>query len=169
MNLFAVALLVVVLDGCRRYRSLEEIEESLEQLEQVPVTPTADDPLLAGFERVRRMFAPGGEPIFADHQLALEAREYQDRAVELVAEAAAEGDEPAQRIIVTAGRYCGIALSMIVQVLNPQRIVVGGGLTRIGPALMDPAMESMRQHTQPQMWDSVQVVPWQLEDDVGIV
>ncbi len=86
MNLFAVALLVVVLDGCRRYRSLEEIEESLEQLEQVPVTPTADDPLLAGFERVRRMFAPGGEPIFADHQLALEAREYQDRAVELVAE-----------------------------------------------------------------------------------
>ena len=88
---------------------------------------------------------------------------------ELVAEVAAEGDESAQRIIATAGRYCGIALSMIVQLLNPQRIVVGGGLTRIGPALMDPAMESMRQHTQPQMWDSVQVVPWQLEDDVGIV
>lgn len=90
-------------------------------------------------------------------------------AVELVAEAAAEGDEPAQRIIATAGRYCGIAMSMIVQVLNPARIVVGGGLTRIGPALMEPAMESMRCHTQPQMWESVQVTPWQLEDDVGII
>ncbi len=53
--------------------------------------------------------------------------------------------------------------------LNPQRIIVGDGLTRIGTALMEPAMGAMHHHRQPQLWDSVQIVPWQLEDDVGII
>jgi glucokinase len=58
---------------------------------------------------------------------------------------------------------------MIVELINPELIVVGGGLTRIGPMLMDPARAAMREHTQPELWDSVRVVDWQLGDDLGII
>ncbi|MEW5956299.1 MAG: ROK family protein [Chloroflexota bacterium] len=88
---------------------------------------------------------------------------------EQIAAAAGQGDEAAREIIRTAGYYAGVGLSMIVQILNPELIVVGGGLTRIGPMLMEPAMAAMREHTQPELWDSVRVEPWQLGDDLGIV
>jgi glucokinase len=88
---------------------------------------------------------------------------------ELVAEAARQGDEAAREILRTVGYYCGVGLSMIVEIINPELIVVGGGLTRIGPMLMDPARAAMREHTQPELWDSVRVVSWQLGDDLGII
>ena len=56
-----------------------------------------------------------------------------------MAEAARMGDEAAREILQTVGYYCGVGLSMIVEIINPELIVIGGGLTRIGPTLMDPA------------------------------
>ncbi len=88
---------------------------------------------------------------------------------EVIAEAASRGDEVAREIIRVAGTYCGIGLSMVVQVINPQVIVVGGGLTRIGAMLEGPMLAAMREHTQPELWDSAIVKPWQLGDDLGIL
>ena len=75
----------------------------------------------------------------------------------------------AQEIIRTAGYYGGVGLSMIVQMLNPELIVLGGGLTHIGARLLEPTMAAMREHTQPELWDSVRIEPWQLGDDLGII
>lgn len=88
---------------------------------------------------------------------------------EQIAAAAEQGDEVAGEIIRTAGYYGGVGLSMIVQILNPELIVLGGGLTRIGARLLEPALAAMREHTQPELWDSVRVEPWQLGDDLGII
>lgn len=88
---------------------------------------------------------------------------------EVVAEAARLGDKAAGEILQTVGYYCGVGLSMIVEIINPELIVVGGGLTRVGSMLMDPARAAMREHTQPELWDSVRVAPWQLGDDLGII
>lgn len=88
---------------------------------------------------------------------------------EQIAAIAEVGDEVACEILQKAGYYCGVGLSMIVQVLNPELIVLGGGLTRVGARLMDPAMVGLREHTQPELWDSVRFAPWQLEDDLGIL
>jgi len=90
-------------------------------------------------------------------------------AAEIVAAAAGDGDALALDVIRTAGMYCGVGLSAIVQMLNPEVIVVGGGLTRIGEMLMEPALAAMREHTQPELHDSVRVVPWELGDDLGII
>lgn len=88
---------------------------------------------------------------------------------ETVAAAAHQGDAVAREILGKAGYYGGVALSMVVEILNPELIVVGGGLTRIGPLLWDPMLAALREHTQPELWDSVRVVPWQLGDDLGII
>lgn len=88
---------------------------------------------------------------------------------EQIAGAARQGDAAAREILATAGRYGGVGLSMVVQILNPERIVLGGGLTRVGSLLLAPMMAAMREHTQPELWDSVELVPWQLGDDLGIL
>jgi glucokinase len=88
---------------------------------------------------------------------------------EQITKAAREGDNVAREILQTAAYYCGVGLSMIVQVLNPEAIVVGGGLTQIGSTLMDDTLKAMKEHTQPELWDSVRVVSWQLKDDLGVV
>jgi glucokinase len=88
---------------------------------------------------------------------------------ETVAEAANRGDAVSREILRKAGYYGGAGLSMIVEILNPELIVVGGGLTRIGGLLWEAMLAGLREHTQPELWDSVRVVPWQLGDDLGII
>jgi len=108
----------------------------------------------AGAETILREMAPGDGRRISGEQIA---------------QAAEQGDAVAQEIIRTAGYYGGVGLSMIVQILNPELIVIGGGLTRIGSRLMEPMLAAMRQHTQPEMWDSVRIELWQLGDDLGII
>jgi glucokinase len=88
---------------------------------------------------------------------------------EEVVEAAQQGDQVAREILNTAGYYAGVGLSMVVQILNPELIVLGGGLTRIGPLVMDQVEVGLADHTQPQLLDSVRLVPWTLGDDLGII
>lgn len=88
---------------------------------------------------------------------------------ELVAEAAGKGDEAALEILRIAGTYCGIGLSLINQIINPEVIVIGGGLTNIGAMLEEPMLAAMREHTQPELWDFITIKPWQLGNDLGIL
>ena len=88
---------------------------------------------------------------------------------EVVAEAARRGDRVAQDILRTAGRYFGIGLSTIVQVLNPDRIVIGGGLARIGPLLMEPCLQALNENIPPVLVDATDIVFSALWDDAGVI
>jgi glucokinase len=61
-----------------------------------------------------------------------------------VAEAAEAGDEVAMEIIARAGRYLGLGLAGLINIFNPESIVVGGGASRIGSRLLDPAFNLAR-------------------------
>ena len=89
--------------------------------------------------------------------------------VQAVAAAARDGDAAAGEILTTAGRYTGVALSIIIQMLDPEVIVIGGGLTRLGNALLEPAWDAMRRHTQAQLLDAVRVLPSRLGADLGML
>jgi glucokinase len=86
-----------------------------------------------------------------------------------VAEAARRGDNVARKVLTTAGYYLGVGLSWIVQIINPELIVVGGGLTRMGPLLMDAAMVGLKENVQPQLESSLRIIPWQLGEELGVI
>jgi glucokinase len=88
---------------------------------------------------------------------------------EQVAAAASQGDQVAAEVLERTGYYFGVGLSFLVQLFNPELIVVGGGLTRIGPRLMDAALRGMRENTQPELWHTARLAPWQLGDDIGVI
>jgi pyruvate formate lyase activating enzyme len=88
---------------------------------------------------------------------------------ELICGVATRGDPVAQDLIISTGRYLGIALSTVVQVLNPELIVIGGGLTKMGSMLLDPCLESLRQNVHPVLWGAGRIVLSRFQQNVSII
>ncbi|HEX3317792.1 MAG TPA: ROK family transcriptional regulator [Solirubrobacteraceae bacterium] len=83
---------------------------------------------------------------------------------ERVVELALEGDPGCRRAIADAGRYTGNALAGLCNLLNPERIVVGGSLGAAGNVLIDPLREAVRRRVIPSAVEDVEIVPGVLAD-----
>ena len=66
-----------------------------------------------------------------------------------VHEAALQGDQLSNEILDKVAFYTGVGLGSVINVLNPELVVVGGGLTRIGDRILGPAFEICRQQIFP--------------------
>ncbi len=66
-----------------------------------------------------------------------------------VALAARRGDLIAQQILARAGSYLGIAIAGLVNLFNPQMIVVGGGVAQIGDLFLEPVRDTVRRRSLP--------------------
>lgn len=86
-----------------------------------------------------------------------------------VAEAAARGDALSLRVLGQAFAYLGLGVASLVNVLNPARIVVGGGLSALGEGLLEPIREGILRHSNRVAAESVSVVIAALGRDAGVV
>ena len=87
----------------------------------------------------------------------------------LVAEAANQGDKEAQEILAEAMNYLGIGMANLVNLFNPQLIVIGGGLTNIGEPLFGPVRRVIARRAFRTPARVVQVVRAELGDHVGVL
>ncbi|HTU49587.1 MAG TPA: ROK family protein [Acidobacteriaceae bacterium] len=71
---------------------------------------------------------------------------------------ARQGDPVAKKVIAQTGEYLGLALANLVSILNPEMIVVGGGVAAAGNLLLAPARDTMRQWAQPLAAKQVRIV-----------
>ena len=83
--------------------------------------------------------------------------------------AAEKGDVLARRIVATCGRKLGLALAILVDVLNPERIVIGGLAMRLGETLLAPARESLRKEALQPAYSACSIVPAMLGESIGDV
>ncbi|HXH51734.1 MAG TPA: ROK family protein [Terriglobia bacterium] len=95
----------------------------------------------------------------------------QDRPITArdVALAARKGDLVAGRILRSTGKRLGAVLAILVDILNPERIVIGGLAMRLGDTLLGPAREVLEREALPYSTAVCQVVPAQLEERIGDV
>jgi glucokinase len=82
-----------------------------------------------------------------------------------VAIAAQQGDAVARQIIRSTGRRLGEALAILVDILNPERIVIGGLAMRLGDALLESARAVMQREALAPA--TCQVVPAALGEQIG--
>ncbi|HEX9891741.1 MAG TPA: ROK family protein [Actinomycetota bacterium] len=88
----------------------------------------------------------------------------------VVAEAAVRGDRAAIEILREVGRRLGEGLAGLANVLDPEIVVVGGGVAEIGPAMLDPAREAfLRTVEAPAHRPDVPLVPAELGNQAGAV
>ncbi|HKW59448.1 MAG TPA: ROK family transcriptional regulator [Candidatus Dormibacteraeota bacterium] len=59
---------------------------------------------------------------------------------------AAEGDVRCRRAVADAGREIGVAVAGLCNLVNPERVIVGGLLSQAGEVLLRPLRESIRRH-----------------------
>jgi glucokinase len=85
---------------------------------------------------------------------------------ELVARAAQQGDRLAQDVMDDAARMLGIGLGGAINLMNPARVVLGGGVTKSGERYWRIVHETARAHALPQM--RVDIQPAALGDDAPL-
>ena len=86
-----------------------------------------------------------------------------------VTELAVGGDEDARSVMAEVGRRLGAGITGIVNALNPEVVVVGGGAVAAGDLLLDPAREVVRAHALPPCAESVRVVAARFGGEAGML
>jgi len=74
-----------------------------------------------------------------------------------VADAARRGDLTAQQIIAEAGAQLGVALAGLVNLINPNMVVVGGGVAQIGDLFLEPVRREVKRRSLPGSVNTMQI------------
>ena len=83
--------------------------------------------------------------------------------------AASKGDAVARSIVAACGKKLGLTLAILVDVINPDRIVIGGLAMRLGDTLLEPARKALRQEALESALTVCSVVPATLGESIGDV
>ncbi|MBQ6516669.1 ROK family protein [bacterium] len=87
----------------------------------------------------------------------------------IVSEAAKQGDPVAAKIFNIIGEYIGFGLASVVNLLNPEKIIIGGGVADAGDILFNPIRETILKRTLPISGSAVEIVPAQLGNTAGVI
>jgi len=97
----------------------------------------------------------------------LDARE--DLSCAAIFGAAAEGDDLARHIVAETGRYLGIMAGCMANLLNPDRCVFYGGMTRAGELLMAPIREACERQSFRTPFARMRILTAALGEDAGLL
>lgn len=86
-----------------------------------------------------------------------------------VFDAAQRRDELALKAVNTVALHLGIALANIANTLNPEKIVLGGGVSKAGAVLLDPVKEQFLRHSFPRVAQSTEISIATLGNDAGVI
>jgi len=84
-----------------------------------------------------------------------------------IGNAARQGDAVAFRIVQKTGKRLGAALAILVDVINPERIVVGGMAVHLGDMLLKPARQVLKREALSKSAAACEVVPASLGENIG--
>lgn len=87
----------------------------------------------------------------------------------IVCEAAKAGDPVAQRIFTIVGEYIGIGLASVVNLLNPEKIIIGGGVADAGEYLLNPLSETLKKRAMKIAGETVKIVHAELGNTAGVI
>jgi glucokinase len=90
-------------------------------------------------------------------------------AAEQVTAAAAAGDPAAQDVVGSAGRALGASLGWLVNVLDPESVIVGGGLGLAGGLYWESLVASAQEHVWVAASRALPIWPAALGPDAGLM
>lgn len=87
----------------------------------------------------------------------------------IVAKAAEAGDPVAKRIFEIVGTYIGMGLVSVINLLNPEKVIIGGGVAAAGDLLLDPIKKTIKERAMVVAGNSVEIVPAELGNSAGVI
>ena len=67
------------------------------------------------------------------------------------------------------GEYIGIGLTSVINLLNPEKVIIGGGVAECGELLLEPIRRTVKQRAMVVAGETVQIVPAQLGNSAGVI
>lgn len=101
--------------------------------------------------------------------LALAGGKLENVTAEVIHRAAQAGDNLAKEIITRSSYYVGVGLANLINLFNPELIVIGGGLSNIGDMLFEPAYEVARNRAFQESYQAVRFSLAELGEDSGVI
>lgn len=82
---------------------------------------------------------------------------------------ALEGDTLAREILREAGKYLGVGLANIINIMSPEAIILTGGLIGAWNIYIQEAIKEASRRAFKDLFDSVKIIPSSLGDEAGII
>lgn len=87
-----------------------------------------------------------------------------------ISEAARAGDDTARQILVTVGQYLGRGIAHFIDIFNPEKVVLAGGVSRATDLLMPGIRRSLEQYCSFAFTrDRTQILATSLPDDINVL
>jgi glucokinase len=115
--------------------------------------------------RKARELLDSGEPSLL---LSLAKGKREQVTARTVVEAARKGDLVSRHILDAAVIYLAMGIANIVSILNPEMIILGGGLFQAADLLLEPVRREFRKWAQPLAARTVRIEPSALGEDAGL-
>ena len=96
-------------------------------------------------------------------------REVDDLTAEKIYRAAKDNDPIALKVFRQMGEYLGIGLAIVVNIVNPEMIVIGGGVANAWELFGQDAIQEMRRRAFPLPGSRVKVKPAECGDNAGLL
>ena len=130
-----------------------------------------------GGEVGHQTLMPDGPPCTCGNRGCLEAFARADAVAAACGTATAEegvraaraGDQRALAGLADVGRWLGIAIANLIVVLNPERVVLGGGVAGAGDLLLEPIRAEVRRRVHVTSLDAVEIITAELGVWAGAV
>ncbi|MFB0565500.1 MAG: ROK family protein [Candidatus Aminicenantaceae bacterium] len=97
------------------------------------------------------------------------AKTKENISAEEVYRRARRGDGAARQAFARAGYYLGIGLASVINFLNPEKILLGGGVMSTGDYLFSPALEETRRRSYRASFECCSIEKAILGNDAGII
>ncbi len=88
---------------------------------------------------------------------------------QVVQVAAEHGDTLARELITRTGYYIGVGLASLINIFNPELIIIGGGLSNMGDMLLAPAFKVAGDRAYKEPYRAVRFALAELAGDSGVV
>ena len=86
----------------------------------------------------------------------------------IIAEEAKKGDAIALEVFEETGYYLGLCVTNLIDLLNPEMVVIGGGIAQAGDIILDPIRRTVTATAIRSLAKSCRIVPAELGDNAGI-
>jgi glucokinase len=83
--------------------------------------------------------------------------------------AALDGDMLARELLKNAGRYLGIGIANMINIMSPQAVILAGGLIGAWEIYVNEAVKEASRRAMKELYERVKVIPAMLRDDAGII
>ncbi len=94
---------------------------------------------------------------------------YAELTPKIIADEAKKGDRLAREIFSEIGHYIGIGVANIVNLFDPEVVIISGGIAGAGRILFEPIKRSAYQRILGAGYRNFKILPAQLGDDAGIL